>query len=123
MPPLRYGEIDPNTVEATREGCHTTEHLAQIAGHITRHGVKNPILVWARDGRQIVQSGNTRVFACRELGRLVPALIADWDNQYPHFKEIRGARQVRQLFPSGLRYLGLSGDTVTLAPFKIPLDE
>lgn len=118
---LRYGPIDPYLVEATLEGCHTPDYLAKHAAHVARHGVKNPILVWARDGRLTVQSGNTRVFSCRTLGIPVPALVADWDDRFPDLKEITRERDVHKLFPSGLMYLTVSDSTVTLAPFKIPL--
>jgi hypothetical protein len=120
---LRYGRLDPHALEVTVEGCHTPEYIARHARHIAEHGVKNPVLVAAREGRLTVSSGNTRVLACRELGVEVPALVADHDARFPHFKEIKGERQVRALFPSGLRYLGLTRDHVTLAPFKIPLED
>lgn len=118
---LRYGSIDPHTVEAVYEGVHTPDYIARYTAHIAQHGVRNPILVWARNGRQVVHSGNTRVFACRQLGIQCPALIADWDDKYPDFQEIKGEKAVRRLFPGGLIYLGISDDVVTLAPFPIPL--
>ena len=116
---LRYGLIDPHSVEAKYNGVHTQEYISRHAKHISIHGVRNPILVISKDESRIVTSGDTRVFACRELGIKVPALIADWDGSYPDLKEIKGEKQVKSLFPNGLLYLNISEEIITLSPVPI----
>ena len=55
-----------------------------LVSHIQSDGVRNPIIVYCLPEGWLLSFGGSRLAACRELGRLVPALVVDYTGEFRH---------------------------------------
>ena len=73
---IRYGKVDPNGLEYTLAGIHTSDYLARNRWHMEKWGIINPILVMSIEARPpYVTSGVTRTHCAKLLEIELMAII------------------------------------------------
>jgi hypothetical protein len=70
---------------------HTKEQFqGALNEDISKHGVRNPILVWALPEGILLTFGGSRLKACREVGiDSIPAIINDYTGAFELSPEVR----------------------------------
>lgn len=59
------------------------EWYDHIKKSILEEGFRNPVVLTAKDGKLEPRYGGTRVKIAQEHGMKIPAIIADFDDQFP----------------------------------------
>jgi len=64
------------------------EWFAQLEWHILRNGFRNPVVLTAKDGIITPRYGGSRIMIAQKYNFTVPAIVADFEERFPDWKEI-----------------------------------
>lgn len=110
---IRYGLVDPAESKCLdRYGDMSAKQVwRSLLPSVEKHGIVNPVILWATKGDLRVMYGISRMQVGKHLGLLVPAVICDYDSRFPDFPEMRTVDEIAALWsdPDAIRpYLKLS---------------
>lgn len=98
---VRYGPINWRDLPSI-DRYHSVRHKPRVWDPLLKsvgtHGFINPVVCNANKGGIVVTYGQSRAAVARELDIPLPAVIADYDDRFPMYRQLNSVDEIAELW-------------------------